>query len=220
MDVVVGWLQKLKTRKRPEKEGRREATGTGAIRPPPDRISVALVIGSLAMICMTITVLLIWDIRSEKDFTREQDTGELNAQNIQKRSPGVQAEPLRRDDAPKKVTVHWISSSPTHPPVIRGLPGSPYQTLLTKNPAPARFDAGVDSRERGIRRQPSAVAQRLASVPDSKKEQLKALKTYLRRYRAYLRNVRRHSKTALSYKRNRDRGPGSFFAAIGHAFGF
>ena len=39
----------------------------------------------------------------------------------------------------------------------------------------ARFDAGVDSRERGIERQLSPAAKSLASVPESKKEQLKAL---------------------------------------------
>jgi hypothetical protein len=206
--------------KRSDKEGNRESREPGAPQLPPDRTSVVLVIGSLALICVTIAILIIADIRPDKDTIREPDTAELNAKNMQQHLGGVQSQPLRLDGAPMGITPNRVSSPPTQTAVIKGLPGSPYRTPPTGNPAPRPSDTEWDAKERGVDRQLSAVAQRLGSAPESKKERLKALMTYSERYRDYLRNVRRHSKTALSHKRNRHQGSGSFFAAIGHAFGF
>ena len=206
--------------KRSDKEGNRESREPGAPQLPPDRISAVLVIGSLALIFVTIAMLTIADIRPDNDTLREPDTAELNAKNMQQHLGGVQSQPLRLDGAPMGITPNRVSSPRTQTAVIKGLPGSHYRTPLTRTPALRRFDTEWDARERGKERQLSAVAQRLGSAPESKKERLKVLTTYLKHYRDFLRNVRRHSKTALSHKRNRPQGSGSLIAAIGHAFGF
>jgi hypothetical protein len=211
MKSVVSWLQKLESAKRPDKECNRESREPGAPQLPPDRISAVLVTASLVLICVTIAILIIADIAFSSATSGSRV---VSLSGRQQHLVGVQSEPLRLDDAPMRVT-----SLPTQAAVIKGLPVSPNRTPRARNPALRRFDAECGARERGIERQLSAVAQRLGSAPESKKERLKALTTYLEHYRTYLRDVRRHSKTALSHKGNRHQGSCSFFAAIGHAFG-
>ena len=199
-------------------EGNRESREPAAPQLPPDRLYVALVIGSLVSIFVTMAILIIWDIRSNEDTTGEPDVTELNAENMQQPLVGLQSEPFRPDDAPMRITPRWGSSLPQSA-VIRGLPGMPDWAPLTRGPALVRFDTEWDARERGIEAQLSAAAQSSRSAPESKKKRLKGLTMYLELGRDYLRNVRRHSKTALSQKRNTHQGSCSFFAAIGHALG-
>jgi hypothetical protein len=208
-------LQKLKPGKGSDQEGNRESREPAAPQLPPDPSSAVLVIGSLVSICVTIAILIISDIRQAKDAIREPDAAELNAENTQQQFIGVQSEPFRLDDVHMRITPHGVSSLPTQTAVIKSLPGSPYRTPVLR-----RSDTEWDTRERGIERQLSAVTQRPGSAPESKEERLKALMTYPERYRDNLRNVRRHSKTALNHKRKRHPGSSSFLAAIGRAFGF
>jgi hypothetical protein len=148
MKSVVTWLQKLKSGKRPDKEGSRESREPGAAQLPPDRISAVLVIGSLALIFATIAMLTIADIRPDKDPIREPDTAALNARNMQQHLGGVRSELLRLDAAPMGITPNRVSSPPTQTAVIKGLPGSPYRPPPTGNPAPRPSDTEWDARER------------------------------------------------------------------------
>ena len=186
MKSLVGWLQKLESAKRPYKEGSRELREPGAPQLPPDRISAVLVTASLALICVTIAILIIADIAFSSATSGSRVA---SSSGRQQHLVGVQSDLLRLDDAPMRIT-----SLPTQTAVITGLPGSPNRTPRASNPALRRFDTERRARERGIERQRSAVAQRLGSAPESKKQQLKVLTKYLGRYGAYLRDVRRHSK--------------------------
>jgi len=208
---VVSWLQKLKPEKRPDKPGNRAPSESDAPQFPPDRNSLVLVIGSLVLIFVMIAILLASDISPDKNAKRELDSAAPNAENTQQHPIGVKPGPVRLDDAPASTTPHWVFPPPTQTAVIRGLPGSPYRTPLTRNPGPRRFDAEWDdAKEQGIH----------PSAPESRKERLKTFATYLVRYRNYVRELQRHRKAALRHRKNTRQGFDSFFAAIGHALGF
>jgi hypothetical protein len=115
MKSVTRWSPKLRPGKQPGKDDIVECKE----ELPPDRIGAALAIGSLATICVTIAILLLWDIRRDKDAGRSQDSATLDAQETQQKAGDVESKPTRLDP-PVRSTSSYPSSLPTPGLVIKG----------------------------------------------------------------------------------------------------
>lgn len=189
MKSVVRVPPKFKPGKQPGKDGIIECTQT----PPPNRLAALVAIGVLILIG-TGAVLGILDLLPKKDVTHQLDAPVLKVQNMPQDAIAVESKPAN-DDQPATSTSGYPSSLPMQHLLIKGLPESSYQPLLTRKPALRRF--GPDSATRGWRfqRQLADVARKPDYARDKRKWP-KAFVMYLEAHQDFLRKILRTSQIA------------------------
>ena len=175
--------------KQPGKEGI-----VGSIEPPPRNLLADIVSVVVLLLIGAGAILAISGTLQEKAATRQQDPAELNTQNMRQETVNVGSRPANLDPAMRTISDD-ASSLPTQDLVIKGLPGSPYQTpSLARKRVLRRLGTEPDARGWRFQHQLSAMAQKLGYARDSKRKWPKAFIKYLEAHQDFLRKIRRPSE--------------------------
>ena len=206
-------------------KGRTHSSRDGVVectqKPPWNWLADIVSIGVL--ILTAAGILAVSDALQKKGVAGKPDPTELNVLNVRQDTVEVDSRPTNPEPASRP-----ISDDPSSPPiqsvVIRGLPGSSFESSATDKPAftssspiqsavigglpgssfepsatgkPASRRLGTESNVRGwhFHRQFSAVAQKPSHPKDNKGKWPKAFITYLEAHQSLMRKMLRHSET-------------------------